>query len=401
MVRKFRRLSIYLGPAFIAAIAYVDPGNFAANFSAGAEYGYELLWVLVFANVMAMLVQYLSAKVGIVTGMSLPEVIAKKLGRKSRIAYWLQAEIVAIATDLAEVVGGAIALQILFGIPLLVGALITGVVSMLLLTIYSKRGVRIFERVIVGVLLTIPIGFLVGLIMQPPDAAEMARGLVPQLHNSEMVLLATAMLGATVMPHVIYLHSGISRDRHGKRQGAELKKLLRATKIDVGIAMVVAGTVNILMLLLAASALRGVPGTDTLQGIYVALSDDLSVVVGGLFGLSLLVSGFASTAVGGQAGAMIMGDMVQRKVPLQLRRFITLIPAIVIIAAGIDPTYALIISQVILSIGIPFALVPLVLATSSRKIMQAEVNSRTLNIILWLISILIIVFNIVLIAISL
>lgn len=400
MVRKFRAFSVYLGPAFIAAIAYVDPGNFAANFSAGAEYGYELLWVLVFANVMAMLVQYLSAKVGIVTGMSLPEVIAKKLGRKSRIAYWLQAEIVAIATDLAEVVGGAIALQILFGIPLLVGALITGAVSMLLLTVYSKRGARIFERVIVGVLLTIPIGFLAGLIMQPPDAAQMAAGLVPQLHNSEMVLLATAMLGATVMPHVIYLHSGISRDRHGKRQGVELKKLLHATKVDVGIAMLVAGTVNILMLLLAASALRGVPGTDTLQGIYAALNDDLSVVVGGLFGLSLLVSGFASTAVGGQAGAMIMGDMVHRKVPLQLRRLITLIPAIIIIAIGIDPTYALIISQVILSIGIPFALVPLVLATSSRKIMHTEVNSRLLNTILWAISALIIVFNIVLIVIS-
>jgi manganese transport protein len=369
MVRKARRVLTLLGPAFVAAVAYVDPGNFAANFSAGAEYGYALLWVLVFANLMASLVQYLSAKVGLVTGMTLPEVIATKLGRKSRIAYWLQAEAVAIATDLAEVIGGAIALNILFGLPLLAGAGITGVVSLLLLFIYSKRGQKIFERIVVGLLLIIPIGFFAGLFIQPPDAAGMVAGLVPQLRNTDMVLLAAAMLGATVMPHVVYLHSALARDRHGRTKNEELKKLLKATKIDVGLAMVLAGTVNISMLLLAASALRGVAGTDSLEGIFAALNSQISPLVGGLFGLSLLVSGFASTAVGAHAGAVIMDGLINRRIDLYVRRVITIIPAILIVAVGIDPTRALIVSQVVLSFGIPFALIPLLLATSSRKIM--------------------------------
>lgn len=397
MVHKTRRALTLLGPAFIAAVAYVDPGNFAANFSAGAEYGYALLWVLVFANIMASLVQYLSAKIGLVTGKSLPEVIAEKLGRKSRIAYWLQAELVAIATDIAEVVGGAIALNILFGLPLLLGAAITGVVSLLLLFIYSNKGQRIFERVIVGMLVIIPLGFITGLVIQPPDVAGMAAGLIPQIRDGNMLLLATAMLGATVMPHVVYLHSALSRDRHGKKQDRELKHLLKVTKIDVGAAMVIAGGVNISMLLLAASALRGLPNTDTLEGIYAALNSELSVVVGGLFGLSLLVSGFASTAVGAHAGAVIMDGMLKKRISLLLRRVITIIPAIIIIAFGIDPTFALILSQVILSFGIPFALIPLLLATSSKKIMGEHKNSVLINVTLGVIVAAIVVLNIALI----
>ena len=397
MVRKARRVLTLLGPAFIAAVAYVDPGNFAANFSAGAEYGYALLWVLVFANLMASLVQYLSAKVGLVTGKSLPEVIAEKLGTKSRIAYWLQAEAVAIATDIAEVVGGAIALNILFNIPLLTGAAITGVVSMLLLFIYSNRGQKIFERVIVGLLLIIPLGFFIGLFMQPPDAGDLFAGLVPQLRNTDMLLLATAMLGATVMPHVVYLHSALTRDRHGKKWGSELKHMLKATKIDVGFAMVIAGSVNIAMLLLAASALRGVTGTDTLEGIYSALNTELSTLVGLLFGISLLISGFASTAVGGHAGAVIMDGMIKKRIPLYVRRIITIIPAIIVVAIGIDPTQALIISQVILSFGIPFALIPLLLVTSSKKIMGEDKNNRFITALLGVITTAIIVLNVALI----
>ncbi len=393
MILKTRRVLALLGPAFVAAIAYVDPGNFAANFSAGAEYGYALLWVLVVANLMAVLVQYLSAKVGIVTGASLPEVIATKLGRNSRIAYWLQAELVAVATDIAEVIGGAIALHILFGLPLIWGAVITGIVSMGLLLIYSTRGQRIFERVIVGLLLIIPLGFVAGLFLRPPNPGEILQGLVPGLHSADMVLLATAMLGATVMPHVVYLHSAMSRDRHGKQQGKELRRLLYATKIDVGVAMIIAGGVNICMLLLAASALRGLPGTDTLEGIYHALSTQLSGLIGGLFGLSLLASGFASTAVGAQAGAVIMDGMLHRRMPLYLRRLITIIPAIGIVAAGVDPTFALIISQVALSFGIPFALVPLLLATSSRRIMGNDVNHPVVTAVLVTIGTIIIVLN--------
>lgn len=397
MVHRARRVLMLLGPAFVAAVAYVDPGNFAANFSAGAEYGYALLWVLVFANLMASLVQYLSAKVGLVTGMSLPEVIAKKLGRKSRIAYWLQAEAVAVSTDLAEVIGGAIALNILFGLPLLTGAVITGIVSLLLLVVYSKHGQKIFERIIVALLLIIPAGFFAGLIMQPPDAAGMAAGLVPQLRDTNMVLLAAAMLGATVMPHVVYLHSALARDRHGKAEKGELKRLLKATKIDVGLAMVVAGSVNISMLLLAASALRGIEGTDSLEGIFAALGTNISPIVAGLFGLSLLVSGFASTTVGAHAGAIIMDGMLNRRISLLVRRVITIIPAIVIIGFGIDPTQALIISQVILSFGIPFALAPLLFATANRHIMGDQVNHKAITIVLSAITVVIIALNIALI----
>lgn len=398
--QKYRRVLSLLGPAFVAAVAYVDPGNFAANFSAGAQYGYALLWVLVAANAMAMVVQYLSAKVGLVTGKSLPEVIAGRLGRKSRIAYWLQAELVAIATDIAEVVGGAIALNILFQLPLVAGAVITGVISMLLLLIYSRRGQKIFERIIVGVLMIIPLGFVAGLILQPPSPTGIIGGLVPQLRNVDMLLLATAMLGATVMPHVVYLHSAMSRDRHGKKKGAELKHLLQMTKIDVGVAMIIAGGVNISMLLLAASALQGLPGTNTLEGIYSALSRDLSTIIGVLFGLSLLVSGFASTAVGGHAGAVIMDGMLHRTIALHWRRLITIIPAIVIVALGVDPTFALIISQVVLSFGIPFALIPLVLVTANKRIMQEQVNHPALTVLIGLIASLIVVLNFALIGLT-
>jgi len=395
-----RRVLGLLGPAFVAAIAYVDPGNFAANFSAGAEYGYTLLWVLVFANIMASLVQYLSAKVGLVTGMSLPEVIAKKLGRKSRIGYWFQAELVAISTDLAEVIGGAIALNILFGIPLLPGAIITGIVSLLILLIYSRRGQKIFERVVVGMLIIIPVGFIAGLFMQPPEVSAMANGLIPRLQNTDMLLLAVAMLGATVMPHVVYLHSALSRDRHGKKAAGELKQLLFATWIDVGLSMIVAGGINIAMLLLAASALRGLPGTDTLQGIFVNLTNELSPAVGILFGVGLLVSGFASTAVGAHAGAIIMEGMLKRRVSLVVRRVVTIIPAIIIVGFGIDPTQALIVSQVILSFGIPFALLPLLLVTASKKIMGDHKNSIVITSLLGAIVAVIVVLNAALIVLT-
>ncbi len=396
-MRRVNRVVLLLGPAFVAAVAYVDPGNFAANFSAGAQYGYALLWVLVAANLMASLVQYLSAKVGLVTGMSLPEVIAKKLGRKSRIAYWMQAEAVAVSTDLAEVIGGAIALNILFGLPLVLGAIITGLVSLLLLFIYTRRGQKMFERIIVGLLLIIPIGFCAGLFIQPPDMGGIASGLIPQLRDADMVLLAAAMLGATVMPHVVYLHSALSRDRHGKSEKLELKKLLKATKIDVGLAMVLAGSVNISMLLLAASALSGEPGTDSLEGIFAALGNNISPVIAGLFGLSLLVSGFASTTVGAHAGAVIMDGMLKRSIPLLVRRVITIIPAVVIVGFGIDPTQALIISQVILSFGIPFALIPLLMVTSNKKIMGDAVNSKLIIVLLGMITGVIVVLNFALI----
>ncbi|MEP6710122.1 MAG: Nramp family divalent metal transporter, partial [Candidatus Saccharibacteria bacterium] len=305
-MQKTRRVFTLLGPAFVAAVAYVDPGNFAANFSAGAKYGFLLLWVLVVANLMAMMVQYLSAKVGIVTGKSLPEVVAEKLPHSARLMYWAQAEMVAIACDIAEIVGGAIALNILFGIPLVVGGIITGLVSMILLLAYGNKKKQYFERMIFGMMCIIPIGFIVGLFMKPADPVLLIAGLILRFDGQETILLATAMLGATIMPHVVYLHSALARDRHGKVETSLVKKYLKITRIDVGIAMVLAGGVNILMLVLAATALQGRPDTDTLQGIFTGLGDTLSPLVAYLFAIALLVSGFVSTSVGSQAGAVIM-----------------------------------------------------------------------------------------------
>ena len=387
-----------LGPAFVAAIAYVDPGNVAANVSAGAQYGFLLVWVILVANIMAGLVQFLSAKLGLVTGRSLPEAVADHSRTRTRIAYWLQAELVAMATDLAEIVGGAIALYLLFDLPLLVGGIITGAVSLGLLAIQNRRGQRVFERVITGLLLIIAIGFLTSLFVAPPSAADVASGLVPRFDGAESVLLATAMLGATVMPHAVYLHSGLARDRHGHPDaGPARKRLLRITKYDVGLAMLVAGAVNLAMLLVAATNLQGMENTDSIEGAHAAVSSQLGPTVALFFAIGLLASGLASTSVGAYAGAMIMSGLLKRNYPLLLRRLITLIPALVVLAIGVDPSRALVLSQVVLSFGIPFALIPLIRLTSNRVLMGADINHRVTTALGWLVAGVITVLNVVLI----
>ena len=356
---RLRPSWLLLGPAFVAAIAYVDPGNVAANVSAGAQYGFLLVWVIIVANAMAGLVQYLSAKLGLVTGRSLPEAVADHTRTPTRIAYWLQAELVAMATDLAEVVGGAIALHLLFDLPLLVGGVITGLVSLLLLAIQNRRGQRTFERVISGLLLIIAIGFLTSLFVEPPSAGEVAAGLLPRFDGAESVLLATAMLGATVMPHAVYLHSGLARDRHGHPEpGRQRRWLLKVTRLDVGLAMLVAGAVNLSMLLVAATNLQGRDNTDSIEGAHAAVRDTLGPTVALFFAIGLLASGLASTSVGAYAGAMIMQGLLRRSYPLLLRRLVTLIPALAILAIGVDPSRALVLSQVVLSFGIPVRLDP-------------------------------------------
>ncbi len=375
-----RRVVSLLGPAFVAAVAYVDPGNFAANFSAGAHYGYLLLWVLIAANLMAMIAQYLSAKAGIVTGKSLPQLIAERLPTWARRIYWVQAEAVAIATDIAEVLGGAIALNLLFGLPLFWGGVVTCVVSMALLVLYQVGKQQCFERVIVALLLMIPIGFIIGLINQPPDVSAALKGLVPRLQGHDTIMLAAAMLGATIMPHVVYLHSALARDRYGVVRPSALKSYLRATKIDVTLAMVIAGTVNIAMLVLAATALAGQP-TESFAGIYHSLNVVMGPLVGVLFGLGLLIASFASTAVGNQAGSVIMEDFLRFGIPAWARRLITALPALGLLAGGLDPMRAIIVSQAILCVGVPFALIPLVVITSRRSIMGAAVNSRTMTVL--------------------
>ncbi|MFE3188835.1 Nramp family divalent metal transporter [Nocardia sp. NPDC059240] len=396
--QRARSVTVLLGPAFVAAIAYVDPGNVASNISAGAQYGYLLVWVIVMANIMAGLVQFLSAKLGLVTGRSLPELVRERSSRPVRIGYWAQAETVAVATDLAEVVGGAIALNLLFGLPLLVGGVITGIVSMGLLLIQNRRGQQPFERVITGLLGVIAVGFLASLFISPPSASEAVGGLVPRFEGSGSVLIAAAMIGATVMPHVVYLHSGMARDRHGHPEaGAPRNRLLRITRYDVGLAMLLAGTVNLAMLLTAASTLRGREGVDTIEGAHAAIRDVLGPAAGLLLAVGLLASGLASTSVGAYAGAMIMQGLLHRHIPLVVRRVVTLIPALVVLALGIDPTRALIISQVVLSFGIPFALIPLVRFTSDAGLMGDNVNRRLTTALAWLVAAVITALNVVLI----
>ena len=389
---------VLLGPAFVAAIAYVDPGNVAANVSAGAQFGFLLVWVIVVANAMACLVQYLSAKLGLVSGQSLPEAVGTRMGRFARLAFWAQAELVAMATDLAEVVGGAIALYLLFELPLLTGGVITGVVSLLLLMVKDRRGQRMFERVITGLLLVIAVGFVTSLVVSPPSAGEVAAGLVPKFAGTESVLIAAAMLGATVMPHAVYLHSGLTRDRHGHPgPGAMRRMLLRVTRWDVGIAMVVAGAVNLSMLLVAATNLKGQENTGSIEGAHAAVADALGPAVALLFAVGLLASGLASSSVGAYAGAMIMQGLLHVSIPLVLRRLITLAPALAILAAGLDPTRALVLSQVVLSFGIPFALIPLVRLTSDRALMGDDTNHRATTVFGWAVAAVISLLNVVLI----
>ena len=394
---RTRATLLALGPAFVAAIAYVDPGNVAANLTAGARYGYLLLWVLIVANAIAVLVQYQSAKLGIVTGQSLPELLGDRLRTGPRRVYWVQAELVAAATDVAEVLGGAIALYLLFGVPLLAGGVIIGVASMLLLSIQS-RGQRPFEVVIVTLLGVIVVGFMAGLFFSGLDPVEAVAGIVPRFEGTDSVLLATSMLGATVMPHAIYLHSALARDRHGaSHDETRIGALLRATRWDVGGALFVAGAVNISMLLLAASALRGIDGTDTIEGAHAAVVDTLGPTIGVIFAVGLLASGLASTSVGTYAGSAIMGGLLKVRVPLVLRRVITMIPALVVLGIGFDPTRALVLSQVVLSFGIPFALVPLVWFASSRALMGRFVNAPWLRVAGWGSAVLISVLNVLLI----
>ncbi|RDH75007.1 divalent metal cation transporter [Mycolicibacterium moriokaense] len=395
---RLRPSWLLLGPAFVAAIAYVDPGNVAANISAGAQFGFLLVWVIFLANAMAGLVQYLSAKLGLVSGRTLPEAVADHTRRPTRIAYWLQAELVAMATDLAEVVGGAIALHLLFDLPLLIGGVITGAVSMLLLAVQDRRGQRVFERVISGLLLIIAIGFLTSLFVEPPPLADAAEGLIPRFHGAESVLLATAMLGATVMPHAVYLHSGLARDRHGHPDpGPQRNLLLRVTRMDVGLAMLVAGAVNLSMVLVAATNLQGRDNTDSIEGAHAAVHDTLGPTVALFFAIGLLASGLASTSVGAYAGAMIMQGLLRRTYPLLARRLVTLIPALTILGFGVDPSRALVLSQVVLSFGIPFALIPLVRLTSDRRLMGDDANHTITTALGWLVAAMITGLNVVLI----
>ena len=395
-----RRILPLLGPALVAGVAYLDPGNVASNMTAGAAYGYLLVWVVIAGNLMAWLVQYLSAKLGLITGKSLPELLGQRITKRwQRWLYWLQAEIVAMATDLAEVIGGAIALNLLFDLPLLAGGIITSVISMIVLSVHSRRGAVQFERVIIAMMAIIAVGFSAGIVMNPPDGAATVGGLMPRFDGSGSVLLAASILGATIMPHAIYAHSALTRDRFGLVEpGAHRLTVLRATRIDVSIALAIAGAVNLVILLLAASSLQGVAGTETLQGAHSALQSSLGAPIATMFAVGLLASGLASTSVGAYAGAEIMHGLLRTRIPLMLRRLITLIPALAILAIGFDPTAALVLSQVLLSFGIPFALIPMVMFTARRSVLGDAVNRWYTTVAACIAAALLVALNVALLA---
>src|SRR5580765_2263825 len=374
---RFRILP-FLGPAFIACIAYIDPGNFATNIAAGAKYGYLLLWVVVASSLMAMVIQTLSAKLGIATGQNLPEVCREQFSRRTSTLLWIQAEVIAMATDLAEFLGAAIGFNLLIGTSLLVSCALTAVIAFGLLSL-QRYGYRPFEAAIAVFLGAIGLCYLIEIFYAHPSAQGAASGLVPSFAGSESVLLAVGILGATVMPHVIYLHSALTQDRIVADSSESARVLLRYTRLDVLIAMTIAMLINASMLIMAASTFHvsGLLDVDSLEGAHATLEPLLGATAGSLFAIALLSSGLSSSAVGTLAGQVVMQGFIRRQIPLWVRRLVTMIPAFVVVAIGLDPSRTLVLSQVVLSFGIPFALIPLVLFTSRRDVMGALVNRRS------------------------
>jgi len=383
-----------LGPAFVAAVAYIDPGNFATNIAGGAKYGFLLVWVIVLANLMAMLVQYLSAKVGIATGMNLPELCRAHLPRPVTWGLWAQAEIIAIATDLAEFVGAAVALKLLFGVPPFAAGLITAAVAFAILAL-QQRGYRRFELAIAGFLGIVCLGFLYDLSQVSVDTGALLDGFVPAFDGTDSVMLAVGIIGATVMPHVVYLHGALVQGRIRPRDDAERRSLLRFQRVDVGIAMGLAGCINLTMLVVAASLFHesGLLDIESIEGAHAGFERLLGGGAALAFAVALLASGLSSSSVGTYAGQVVMQGFIDRRIPLFARRMITMAPALVVLAIGVDATDTLVISQVVLSFGIPFALVPMILLTRRRDVMGSFVNRRGTSIVASIVAALIIGLN--------
>ncbi len=384
-----------LGPGFIAAVAYLDPGNFATNITAGAQYGYLLVWVVVASNLMAMLVQYLAARIGVLTGRTLPELIADSSSRPMRLGFWLQAQVVAIATDLAEVVGGAVALQVLAGVPLVWGAVVTVVVSTVILMFQGGRRHRRFERLIVTMVILIAVGMGWCLVAARPDPLASIEGLAPRFEGGNSLMLAAGMLGATVMPHAIYLHSALVRDRFGRVTEQDTEHVLRSTRWDIVLSMMLAGSVNLAMVLLAAAALGGHHNTETLEGAHDALLHTLGAGPAWAFAVALLLAGLASTTVGSYSGSVIMNGLLRVDITPLISRLVTAVPAVLILAAGVDATRALVISQVVLSFGIPLVLIPLIRLSADPRVTGRKL-SFPVSIAAWLSAGLIVALNLAL-----
>jgi len=393
------RLWPFLGPAFIACVAYIDPGNFATNIQAGSQFGYRLIWVVVASNLMALLVQALSAKLGIATGVNLAEHCRNEFPRPVVWGMWVLMEIVAMATDLAEFLGAAIGFNLLFGMPLWVAAIATAIATLLILAL-EARGFRPFEAVISVLVGVIAVAYLFETILSPPDWKQvMIHSVLPSFGGKDGVLLAVGILGATVMPHVIFLHSALTQNRIVVRDPARLKRLFHFEIIDVAIAMGLAGMVNAAMLIMAASTFNkgGLTQVATIEEAYHTLEPLLGSSASWVFAISLLASGLSSASVGTMAGQVIMQGFIRRQIPIWIRRLITMLPSVVVIAIGLDPTRTLVLSQVVLSFGLPFALIPLVMFTRRRDLMKSLVNHWSTTALGSLVATLIVILNVYLI----
>jgi len=390
-----------LGPAFVAAVAYIDPGNFATNFSAGAKYGYLLVWVVVVANAMSMLVQYLSAKIGVVTGKDLPELCREHFPRPVSIGLWIQAELIAMATDLAEFVGAAVGLNLLFNVPLLPAGLITAVAAFVILAL-EQRGYRRFELAIIALLVLVFLGFLYDLVLVGGPAPSALSGLIPSFDGSGSVLLAAGIVGATVMPHVVYLHSALTKRRVKPVDNAERRTLLRFARTDVFIALGLAGVINLSMLVIAAKLFHRAGRTEvnTIEAAHAGLNQYVGGAAALAFAIALLASGLSSSSVGTYAGQVVMQGFIRKRIPLFLRRVLTMLPALAVLALGLNTTTSLVVSQVVLSFGIPFALTPLVLLTRRRDVMGSFANRKPTTVAAALIVALIVALNIYLLAVT-
>jgi manganese transport protein len=373
---RFRVLP-FLGPAFIACVAYIDPGNFATNVSAGSRFGYRLVWVIVAANLLAMLIQTLSAKLGIATRRNLAEVCRDRFPRRVAIGLWVQAEAIAMATDLAEFLGAAVGIHLLVGIGIVPSAIAAGVASILILELH-RLGVRLFEAVIAALVGVIGACYLAEIVFaHPAYSAVLHHAVTPQFGSSEAVLLSVGILGATVMPHVIYLHSALTQDRLVAGTASEARTLMRYTRFDVVLAMTIAGAINVAMLVMAASTFfkEGLIHVASLEGAHRTLQPILGSASGVLFALALTASGLSSSAVGTLSGQVVMQGFIERQIPVLVRRVVTMAPAFIVIGLGLNPTRTLVISQVVLSFGIPFALIPLVWFTARRDVMGRLANA--------------------------
>jgi manganese transport protein len=387
-----------LGPAFVAAVAYVDPGNFATNIQGGATFGYMLLWVVLLANLMAMLIQYLSAKLGIVTDRSLPELCRERYPKSVSVGLWIQAEIMAMATDIAEFLGAALGLNLLFGVPLVIAGLLTAVIAFAILGL-QRRGVRRFELAIAALLGIVFLGFLYEALRIGPSVHQSLDGLVPAFGNGDFIYLAVGIVGATVMPHAIYLHSALTNGRVPVRNERERRRVLKFERVDVIIALGLAGLINLAMLAVAAKLFH-TPALSELSTIGAA-HHELGRLVGGgaalAFAVALFASGASSSSVGTYAGQVVMAGFINVRIPLMLRRLVTMLPALTVLALGVSPTGALVLSQVVLAFGIPFALVPLVVLTGRRDVMGVHVNRRLVSVLAYAIAALITSMNLYLI----